>query len=523
MNVKDPKQYTNEMIEKLKTAIKSLKNPSSINFASPMTLPEIVKFEVMNHVRITDDFREWLKFSAGCSIENGEYQIFFPYTVKEFDSFVSADEVAVGGIRSQNIFFSVSKSTGHFSKTENGTKESLGCFGEIIDIVAQYLMERVSAPVDNRILHVSGKLLIDPVNTDRNTSINSNSYTSYNGAPNFVLADSADPYEIDRKIEKIQNIHKQFTNSYPSYFDIPANDSEIEMIEKANRVIIPLTYKKWLKKFRCCSIFGDTFRFFLPESSGYYNDVVPGEYLVIGEIVGDGERICISKKTGKIVALYHDAVTEYDDFEVIIDAVLQIFDDFSDSESYSNIIDPNSDSIKIMSDRELYNYIMKPKPQKFKEAQTLWNEFFRNNEKRLGEFISYLKQNKQKDRKKAFRNNYFEEILFMLRVCAVKDFWNNERELICHGKGTVNWCPEQQIRILNKNNITGIMSKNAVPGIVMDDNRDPVVNMSGMNVLYDAHQMYDAYHYPQYAADWRNIQALTPCEHIIGAHGIRYT
>ncbi len=524
MNNQDPKQYTEGMIEKLKNSVRKLNKPNSTIFAPPMTLPEIVKFEVMKHIRITDDFREWLRFSSGCSIDNGEYQIFFPYTVNEFDSMISADEAAVGGIRSCNIVFTVNKSTGRFYKNENGTKTMLNNFGEIIDLVAQYIIENSGVPseVHSNFFERSSRFKADSsINTSSGLNNCSGQSNSYQGAPNFVLATS-DPYELEKKIDKITNIHKQFTQSYPSYFDAPASDSEIEMIEKANRITIPLTYKKWLKKFRCCSIFGDTFRFFLPESSGYYNSLVPNEYLVIGEMVGDGERICISKKNAKIVSVYHDVITEYDDFEVIIDAILQIFSDFSDAESYSNIIDPNSDTIKMMSDKELYSYIMKPKPEKYKEAQNLWNQYFKNNERKLEEFVNYLKLNRQKDKRKAFRNNYFEEIMFMLRVCAVKDFWNNERDLICHGKGTVNWCPEQQIRILSKNSITGMMSKNAAPGFVMDDRGDPLVNMSGMNILYDAHQMYDAYHYPMYAGLGQNIQALTPFSHITGAHRINY-
>lgn len=524
MNNQDLKQNTNEKIEKLKNAVKRLNKPNNTIFAPPMTLPEIVKFEVMKHIRITDDFREWLKFSSGCSIDNGEYQIFFPYTVNEFDSMISADEAAVGGIKSQRIVFTVSKSTGCFSKIENGNRASMNNFSEIIDLVAQYIMENLGAPVvirpsifeQNSRLHSNINMNTAPVVNNSTSQSN-----SHHGSPNFVFSNS-DHHEFDCKIEKILNINKQYTLTYPSYFDVPATDTEIEMIEKANRMTIPLSYRKWLKNFRCCSIFGDTFRFFLPESSGYYNSLVPMEYMVIGEMVGDGERICISKKNGKIVSVYHDVITEYDDFEIIIDAIIQIFSDFSDSESYSAIIEPGSDEIKMMSDRDLYNYIMKPKPEKYRELQNLWNQYLRNNDQKFNEFISYLKLNRQKDKRKAFRNNYFEEVMFMLRVCAVKDFWNNERDLICHGKGTVNWCPEQQIRIINKNSVTGMMAKNAAPGIVIDDRRNTVVNMSGMNVLYDAHQMYDAYHYPQYAGDFRNIQALTPSSHIMGAHGLRF-
>lgn len=526
MNSQDPKQNTIEQIEKLKNVLRQLNKPNSTIFAPPMTLPEIVKFEVVKHIRITDDFREWLKFSAGCSIENGAYQIFFPYTVNEFDRFVSSEEAAVGGIRNLNIVFAVSKTTGRFSKYENGVRSSLNSFGEIIDLVSQYIMENngITSGKNNSANAVRNNTPHSDANVVNRTEGVMNFHNSEvsHPTPNFVLQNGSNPYELDEKIRKISELSKQFTQSFPSYFDVPANDSEIDMIERANRITIPLSYKKWLKNFRCCAIFGDTFRFFLPESSGYYNSVVPREYLVIGEMVGDGERICISKKTGRIAAVYHDVITEYEDFETVIDAVLKIFEDFSDSESYSNIIDPQSDRIKMMSDRELYDYIMSPKPEKYREAQNIWNMYLVNDDQRRERFISFLNSNRQFDRKKMFRNNYFEEVMFMLRVCAVKDFWNNERELICHGKGTVNWKPEQQIRILNKNSMTGMLSRNAVPGIVLDDRGNPVVNMCGMNILYDAHQMYDVYHYPKYAAVSQNIQALTPCDHIIGAHRIRY-
>ena len=90
------------------------------------------------------------------------------------------------------------------------------------------------------------------------------------------------------------------------------------------------------------------------------------------------------------------------------------------------------------------------------------------------------------------KDAFIEEI----RAQAVTDFWSEEKILIRQGKGTYNWTVKEQEYILHNNNHT-------IDGIT-----------------YEGHHMYSVKTYPEYAGDWRNIQALNYTEHQseFGAH-----
>ena len=93
-----------------------------------------------------------------------------------------------------------------------------------------------------------------------------------------------------------------------------------------------------------------------------------------------------------------------------------------------------------------------------------------------------------------------------IRTQAVKDFWTHEQSLIKEGKCTRDWTPEQIEAILNISEKTGIMSING----------DKAVDINGKP--YYGHHMLNVADYPEYAGDWRNIQALDYDEHYNGAH-----
>jgi len=83
----------------------------------------------------------------------------------------------------------------------------------------------------------------------------------------------------------------------------------------------------------------------------------------------------------------------------------------------------------------------------------------------------------------------------LLRNQAVKDFWDNERELVKQGKGTRDWTVEQQKTILNIDS-NGKESKHAGTPKGAD------------GVAFQGQHMFAVDDYPQFAGDYRNIQAL---------------
>ncbi len=93
-----------------------------------------------------------------------------------------------------------------------------------------------------------------------------------------------------------------------------------------------------------------------------------------------------------------------------------------------------------------------------------------------------------------------------LRNQAVADFWTHEQELIKNGQSTRNWTPEQIEDILHISEKTGKMSING----------DIAYDINGKS--YYGHHMLNVAEHPEYAGDWRNIQALNHKEHYEGAH-----
>ena len=96
-----------------------------------------------------------------------------------------------------------------------------------------------------------------------------------------------------------------------------------------------------------------------------------------------------------------------------------------------------------------------------------------------------------------------------IRNQAVKDFWTHEQELIRNGMSTREWTPDQIESIMNISEKTGNASING----------DVAYDIAGKS--YYGHHMKSVAEYPEYAGDWRNIQALDYSEHYNGAHGGR--
>ena len=63
------------------------------------------------------------------------------------------------------------------------------------------------------------------------------------------------------------------------------------------------------------------------------------------------------------------------------------------------------------------------------------------------------------------------------------------------------------------------MSTNAGKPSQLDANGEPRLNKNGKEIVYQGHHMLNVDGYPEYAADWRNIQALDSSEHLAAHKG----
>lgn len=93
-----------------------------------------------------------------------------------------------------------------------------------------------------------------------------------------------------------------------SYFEDPIEESKMSKWEEENGVKIPESYKEWLRFSKKCQIDSNTATFWGPDE--FHSNYVPEDLIVIGERIGDGEVVCFSKKTGKIVNFFEGHITE---------------------------------------------------------------------------------------------------------------------------------------------------------------------------------------------------------------------
>ena len=106
-------------------------------------------------------------------------------------------------------------------------------------------------------------------------------------------------------------------------FSNPVSGEEIENWEKENGVRIPETYKQWLRFTGDCIIDGTTAEFYSPKN--FRTEYVPDDLVIIGEEVGDGEVVCFSKITGKIMSYFEgDVDLEYGTFDAALKEILRM-------------------------------------------------------------------------------------------------------------------------------------------------------------------------------------------------------
>ena len=129
------------------------------------------------------------------------------------------------------------------------------------------------------------------------------------------------------KIKEMVDLCNELAAEYgdnSSNFSSAASDDEIIRWESKNKITIPESYKDWLRFSNGSQIINGTATFFGIETIGFCNEHLPDDYVAIGELIGDGEVLCFSKSTNKFIRYNHGKSIEYQNFEDILNLILQI-------------------------------------------------------------------------------------------------------------------------------------------------------------------------------------------------------
>lgn len=127
---------------------------------------------------------------------------------------------------------------------------------------------------------------------------------------------------LENEINKIVARCNALSTDYKSRFFKPVTEEVLFQWESSNGIKIPESYKEWLRFSNGAVIREQLAYFYGIEGFEVDNPDYPGDCVIIGDLIGDGERLAFSKVTGKILRINHGRVREYDDFAVFLNRMV---------------------------------------------------------------------------------------------------------------------------------------------------------------------------------------------------------
>ncbi len=242
------------------------------------------------------------------------------------------------------------------------------------------------------------------------------------------------------------------------WFGEPADENEITAWEKLHGIQIPETYKEWLRFANGANICSPVALLFPLKNLSVEEKFLPMDLVWIGEVFGDGELICFSKRNGKFIRYFEGARKEVEDFSEILQVIIHLLKDDLDIPDMSDIHEQNELLQRAMSNQDattqplVKNIIQMPSRKKSMLFNLLEPKYRHI-------FLMMITPQEQK--------SFIEDI----RHQGVVDFWNRERGLLREGKATRDWESEEMEEIYNIGE-SGYEQLNAKPPLNRDLRRN---------------------------------------------------
>ena len=123
---------------------------------------------------------------------------------------------------------------------------------------------------------------------------------------------------LEKEINELLEICNRLKGADASWFKPPATEEGILDWERTNGITIPESYKEWLRFSDNSQILGHAALLLGVKEMVVSNKHVPDDLVIIGHMVGDGELLCFSKESGKIVRYLDGDRNEFDSFKAIL-------------------------------------------------------------------------------------------------------------------------------------------------------------------------------------------------------------
>ena len=133
---------------------------------------------------------------------------------------------------------------------------------------------------------------------------------------------------LTKEIKEIVDIAVKLEGINKFVFNSPATDDEIATLEKLINYTLPEDYKEFLRFSNGMIMNNYSAEFFNTyDIIDFYDrekaDSFPNDYIVIAEIIGDGEVLCLSSISGKFVRYYEGEKTFFDSFKEVLKNIIE--------------------------------------------------------------------------------------------------------------------------------------------------------------------------------------------------------
>lgn len=138
----------------------------------------------------------------------------------------------------------------------------------------------------------------------------------------YLVKGELEEFMIKNEIQIIKELCEKLKEEYRSEFFTPAKEVKIQNWEREYNITLPELYKEWLRFSDGAVIRGNLAYFYGIEGIEVNNPQYPEDFIIIGDLIGDGERLAFSKATGKILRINHGQVREYEDFGTFLNKMV---------------------------------------------------------------------------------------------------------------------------------------------------------------------------------------------------------
>ena len=131
---------------------------------------------------------------------------------------------------------------------------------------------------------------------------------------------------LKSQLEELVNIAQKLEKVKKYEFNAPANEEAIMDLEANLNFTFPDEYKDFLRFSNGIILNGSTAEFFnIDEVMKFYDKKksadFPNDYIIIAFLIGDGEVLCVSRKTGKFIRYFDGEEEWFETFKDILENI----------------------------------------------------------------------------------------------------------------------------------------------------------------------------------------------------------